>query len=1193
MEQAVNTFQKGLQSDVNPMIQGTDSLSDTLNATYMTMNGNEVVLQNDMGNRRIDNAYLPAGYQPVGMKEYGGVIYVASYNPITNKSQVGSFPSPERKRSSFDDINLGYKGFDFDFHHKDNLISCNTWYWLKDDIKLYPLTRNYNGEKLHQIESEKEIRLHAGDKFSIYCKGINSYENIISNFNNISDEKVKSPKNRKYTLSVGILNSQNEFVDITKTLKRWDKEAKIIKEEEFKSDLYRFNDGYFIASNFTSPDYSKTKNDREFIQERNASPLNTYSYKLVGPMYLKSELNHITDFDYNIYGSNDGNDNYTLTIEALVTYNCPDGCPDKTKQETDDYKYLNLSLLDNDISKFFRGFDFFYKNGDNWFKSTNTSQLKLTNTKYSNHNYNEVNNTYTIKVTKEYKLTTTESMLEYYICVPAFTSNIQGNLEPPITGSYIDQENIYIQGLSDSGTIDLNLLGSGLIEIIGWRFYNKNGITKLTYKLKNYPKYGEEYLNGKLLLIDLENFIDGDKFINYLQRSDSRYVWIDNIPLGLGTHSLTFSWEEYGLQPNKMYIAYIWYYKNTFVKNWHTVLGLSERINPDTPKYNEWVPANQNTENNQVRWLLTTSLFNNCYDIQNSDFIVDYGNRTTKEEQETFNRLRTIGANIKVDVKDNCSDGGYVQEGNWLTKNWGQITVEYKHTYNIDYEINGKASLNKDIYPDYITINEAADIKIANPTINVLNPIIDYSGKGDISYEINPLSEELLGIFSGNHVKGTITYYDGLKSNTSQEGTIENGFISSERLSEIMNEMETKTNSIFKYGGIFLGWRNQGSGDPDARFLDIVGTRKKNIENYQNKYWQIVETSRLENAGGWTNYEENKDWIQLNELNELIGDHVGSKTSDKADDKFKFFSWRKKILEGFNKFFNNQFYFYGFFGRGGTDEDRKQKFGDSGEGSNPKKLSGVTNSRSCLNYSNLWWKTSDDSWVLIEGLLPLNTNNPPAPDYIKNIFTRTFIFPYYKNIELSEITPELYKPSSDNYRFNNPYNITYILNYGITVPSNFVKIGNTNDKKAELLNDINANMDDVKFGHPVFINSSTSTSENYSETKTINSGYDFADKAGNIINGNIIRNILVETGESVENGNKVYRYSKEGGIANWKDCPYSLYSFDNKYNFITINKDKIENKAPETYKLQFTGKGEHCFPFWYVDVPMISKNNFN
>jgi len=50
------------------------------------MNGNEVILQNDMGNRRVDHAYLPAGYQPVGMKEYGGIIYVAAYNPITNRS---------------------------------------------------------------------------------------------------------------------------------------------------------------------------------------------------------------------------------------------------------------------------------------------------------------------------------------------------------------------------------------------------------------------------------------------------------------------------------------------------------------------------------------------------------------------------------------------------------------------------------------------------------------------------------------------------------------------------------------------------------------------------------------------------------------------------------------------------------------------------------------------------------------------------------------------------------------------------------------------------------------------------------------------------------------------------------------------------------------------------------------------------
>ena len=49
MEQTVNQFTKGLQMDTNPMIQGSDTLTDALNATLVTMNGNEVILQNDMG----------------------------------------------------------------------------------------------------------------------------------------------------------------------------------------------------------------------------------------------------------------------------------------------------------------------------------------------------------------------------------------------------------------------------------------------------------------------------------------------------------------------------------------------------------------------------------------------------------------------------------------------------------------------------------------------------------------------------------------------------------------------------------------------------------------------------------------------------------------------------------------------------------------------------------------------------------------------------------------------------------------------------------------------------------------------------------------------------------------------------------------------------------------------------------------
>ena len=143
MEQATNTFNKGLQTDTNPMIQGNDTLTDCLNGTLITMNGNEVILQNDMGNRRVDNAYLPSGYEPVGIKEYGGIIYIAAYNPITNKSQIGSFPSPQKKIDSLSDPNL--KGtFDFDSF---SLNSSNLAFMIKNpSFHLYYFIYNHHNE---------------------------------------------------------------------------------------------------------------------------------------------------------------------------------------------------------------------------------------------------------------------------------------------------------------------------------------------------------------------------------------------------------------------------------------------------------------------------------------------------------------------------------------------------------------------------------------------------------------------------------------------------------------------------------------------------------------------------------------------------------------------------------------------------------------------------------------------------------------------------------------------------------------------------------------------------------------------------------------------------------------------------------------------------------------------------------------
>ena len=94
-KEAVNTFTDGLNTDLNPLNTPNTILTDCLNGTLITYDGNEFTLQNDKGNYPLKNCKLPENYIPVGVKEYGDIIYIVSYNPITNKTQVGSYPSPQ------------------------------------------------------------------------------------------------------------------------------------------------------------------------------------------------------------------------------------------------------------------------------------------------------------------------------------------------------------------------------------------------------------------------------------------------------------------------------------------------------------------------------------------------------------------------------------------------------------------------------------------------------------------------------------------------------------------------------------------------------------------------------------------------------------------------------------------------------------------------------------------------------------------------------------------------------------------------------------------------------------------------------------------------------------------------------------------------------------------------------------------
>ena len=121
-EETTNTFQEGMVMDFNPLVTPNNVLTNCLNGTLLTFNGNEYVLQNDMGNGRVETAFLPEGYVPLGTTELGGIIYIVSYNPFTKKCQIGSFPSPERNITSNEVSNLSDTTFTEEEFKGDNHV---------------------------------------------------------------------------------------------------------------------------------------------------------------------------------------------------------------------------------------------------------------------------------------------------------------------------------------------------------------------------------------------------------------------------------------------------------------------------------------------------------------------------------------------------------------------------------------------------------------------------------------------------------------------------------------------------------------------------------------------------------------------------------------------------------------------------------------------------------------------------------------------------------------------------------------------------------------------------------------------------------------------------------------------------------------------------------------------------------------
>lgn len=253
-----NTFSEGLIMDFAPDNTQSNCMTSALNATLLTFNGNEMSLQNDMGNGRVETARLPDGYVPVGTCEFGDIIYIVSYNPILNKSQIGCFPSPERNISSEEIGGVSQVISSSDFQEL-NKSGDPTGKLKANSVKkvLYG-TKNMN----------------SGDKYIIYSNDLNE-DNAkhLSDYGNLSHRHGMFPKLVK--VHVVSIEESGKIVYLDSNTKWYD------------NNYYISNEGH---------KNSEGKLDIDSYRTLVSSAYSIFSSKVSGKLALLIELEKITGF---------------------------------------------------------------------------------------------------------------------------------------------------------------------------------------------------------------------------------------------------------------------------------------------------------------------------------------------------------------------------------------------------------------------------------------------------------------------------------------------------------------------------------------------------------------------------------------------------------------------------------------------------------------------------------------------------------------------------------------------------------------------------------------------------------------------------------------------------------------------------------------------------------------------------------
>ncbi len=799
--QAQNTFNEGMVLDNHPLMTPNTVLTDALNATLVTMNGNEMVLQNDMGNAKVENAKLPPGYIPVGMKEYGGIIYIACYNPLTNKGQIGCFPSPQRQKTAtqISEVTPTFKFPDVTYIKEED---GKEWYKINSLLtkcEIFP----------------KGTIIRSGDKFSVGLPISSMFgtdnidftgEHYISNYDNVENGLVKTPMNRMYTFGVATLDNNGQLRDITNQLKRY-KGGQQVQFSNIDSDLYKFNCGYW--QNEMSTEGKDGLVSSELMDQTSVqSKLNTYNSKLFGRLFLYAKYNAIDNVDISIVGykkseiTNDiknpiysnpkQDDNNIIKIDSPIVlfiyanykYNCPDGSAflnDKNLAKPQEgYRYY-FDKYEND--SIIRGLLLTLKiNG-----SVTQEMLEFNIPQGNNENYttgygypvyDSITNLYSFSQLFTLPIKSSSNQIIEWSAIPIMRFFDNGK---PINGGQLPDKGV-------NGSLDTGNINSGVMKLNTWNYYISGDRINLRWGYESYPRDNDVISDITFKFYDIatnEIVLNNDGTIN-TDSSTPRWTYITKNRLSYnGTFSENFDINNFISDKAST---------NIFAPNKLFYVRISYTYNNDTRE--------------DYRWMLITGLYNPSYwGTEEYSSIQDYNDFlkcyyiSSDGKYYIFNYGRTeLDLNI------------ITQEGHSV------VTYEGHHVGGIQY-IESKYGTWKEVTKNNIEDKQRIPEEYYNMKVtaslqsnNTLATNYVSSGKF-ISSNINDVPNSVNEIYK---TSGSLTSTISLNNNVSHALNIS-------KWVPIITEVETKHTSNIEYEGVIE--------DSQKLQLELNGVKTTNKNN--------------------------------------------------------------------------------------------------------------------------------------------------------------------------------------------------------------------------------------------------------------------------------------------------------------------------------------------------------------------------